>query len=252
MDFDRARARTFGAVAADYAEFRPGYPAAAVEWALRPVLGASAPPRILDLGAGTGKLTATLLEFGPVTAVEPDADMLAELRARHPGADARAGAAEDVPVADSSVDAVLVGQAWHWFDHDRALAEAARVLRSGGVLAALWNGEDREVEWVAGYIDAAHLGRRLPPATGTRNLPALPAHPAFAHSRFRRHPNPVRSTAERLLGTLSTQSWMLVSPPEERERTLARVRDYLAGRPETASGEFEVPLVTEVLRTLRK
>jgi len=101
VDIDRARARSFGPVAAAYAEFRPGYPRAAVEWALGPVLGASTPPRLLDLGAGTGKLTAALLEFGPVTAVEPDDGMLDELRARFPDVDARSGSAERIPARAS-------------------------------------------------------------------------------------------------------------------------------------------------------
>ncbi|HWM59056.1 MAG TPA: class I SAM-dependent methyltransferase [Pseudonocardia sp.] len=64
--------------------------------------------------------------------------MLAELRRRLPSVDARAGSAEAIPLPDASVDAVLIGQAWHWFDLDRALPELARVLRPGGVLAALW------------------------------------------------------------------------------------------------------------------
>jgi SAM-dependent methyltransferase len=252
VDIDRARARSFGPVAAAYAELRPGYPRAAVEWALQPVLGADRPPRLLDVGAGTGKLTATLLEFGPTTAVEPDDAMLAELRARLPEADARSGSAEEVPVADSSVDAVLVGQAWHWFDHDRALAEAARVLRSGGVLAVLWNGEDTRVEWVRGYAEAARRERTHPVAHGAEGVPALPAHPAFTQSRYARHPNPVTTTAERLVATVATHSWVLVSEPAERERALGRVRDYLAARPETSAGEFVVPLVTDVLRVLRR
>jgi len=252
VDIDRARARSFGPVAAAYAEFRPGYPRAAVEWALRPVLGASAPPRLLDLGAGTGKLTAALLEFGPVTAVEPDDGMLDELRARFPAARALSGTAEEVPAEDSSVDAVLVGQAWHWFDHDRALAEAARVLRPGGVLAVLWNGDDESVEWVRGYREVVWSGRGLPPARGTDNIPALPGHPAFAQGRYSRHPNPVRTTADGLVATVGTHSWLLLADPDERERTLGGLRDYLAARPETSSGEFELPLVTEVLRTLRK
>jgi SAM-dependent methyltransferase len=252
VDFDPVRARSFGAVAAAYAEHRPGYPRAAVEWALQPVLGAPEPPRIVDLGAGTGKLTAALLEFGPVTAVEPDEAMLGELRARFPAARARPGSAEAVPVDDSSADAVLVGQAWHWFDHDRALAEAARVLRPGGVLAVLWNGEDAGVEWVRGYLEAAYLERQVPLPGGSRNLPELPAHPAFAQSRYRSHPNPVRTTTDGLIANLGTQSWMLVADPGIRERAVARVRDYLAARPETSAGSFELPLVTEAIRTLRK
>ncbi len=139
-----SRARSFGAVAAAYAEHRPGYPAAALDWALAPVAGSASGARtLLDLGAGTGKLTTALLGRGAVIAVEPDPAMLAELRRRLPDVDAREGSAESIPLPTGSVDAVLVGQAWHWFDTGRALPELARVLRPGGVLAALWNADDR-------------------------------------------------------------------------------------------------------------
>jgi ubiquinone/menaquinone biosynthesis C-methylase UbiE len=112
------RARSFGAVAADYAEHRPGYPAEAVQWALAPAPGV----HVLDLGAGTGKLTEALLERSGVrvTAVDPDPEMPAQFTRRLPDVDARLGTAEDVPLPDASVDAVLVGQAVHWFDLDVA------------------------------------------------------------------------------------------------------------------------------------
>src|SRR5436305_7874146 len=136
------RASSFGAQAADYDEHRPDYPLAALEWSLAPV--GSAGPRVLDLGAGTGKLTGGLLALGllDVLAVEPDAEMLGELTRRFPEVDARPGSAEDIPLPDDSVDAVLAGQAMHWFDLARALPEITRVLRPGGVLAGLWNRPD--------------------------------------------------------------------------------------------------------------
>jgi SAM-dependent methyltransferase len=245
------RARSFGPVAAEYARYRPGYPRAAVEWALQPVLGGER-LRLLDLGAGTGKLTEVMLGFGPVTAVEPDPGMLGELRGRYPAADALEGSAERIPVPDSSVDAILVGQAWHWFDHAKALAEAARVLRSGGVLAAFWNSEDTSAEWVRGYLEAANRARLTPSAQPTDGIPALPTHPAFTGSRYTQHPNPVPTTADALVGSVATQSWILIAGAAERDAALGRLRDYLAGRPETSSGEFELPLVTDVIRVLRK
>jgi ubiquinone/menaquinone biosynthesis C-methylase UbiE len=111
---------------------------------------------VLDLGAGTGKLTAVLLSLGAdVTAVEPDPGMLAEFRRALPGVRSLSGRAEAIPLPDASVDAVVAGQALHWFDMDRALPEIARVLVPGGVLAGLWNVDDDREEWVAGLAIAS-------------------------------------------------------------------------------------------------
>jgi SAM-dependent methyltransferase len=127
---------SFGAAAAAYAEHRPDYAQAAVRWALELAPG----PRVLDLGAGTGKLTATLVALGTeVIAVEPDPAMLAELRRELPAVPALPGNAEAIPLPDASVDAVLAGNALHWFDMDIAGSEIARVLVPGGILAGLWN-----------------------------------------------------------------------------------------------------------------
>jgi SAM-dependent methyltransferase len=100
---------------------------------------------VLDLGAGTGKLTRALLALGmEVVAVEPDDAMRAVVPT-----EALAGTAEDIPLPDASVDAVLVGQAFHWFDAERALPEMVRVLRPGGTVGLLWNLFDDRVPWVA-------------------------------------------------------------------------------------------------------
>ena len=150
------RARSFGAVAAAYARYRPGYPAAALEWALAPAPGGE----VLDLGAGTGKVTEALLRRPGVrvTAVDPDPAMLAQFRADFPTVDAHEGTAERIPLPAAAVDAVVVGTAWHWFDRALAEPEIARVLRPGGVLVVLWNGDDDTVEWVRGYHRALHPG----------------------------------------------------------------------------------------------
>ncbi len=140
---------SFGAAAAAYAEHRPVYAETAVGWALGPVRDRR-PLRVADIGAGTGKLTAMLVRLGAdVTAVEPDPQMLAELQRTLPEVHSVPGRAEKLPLADASVDAVLAGQAMHWFDLDRALPEIARVLTPGGVLAGLWNVDDDRVGWVA-------------------------------------------------------------------------------------------------------
>ena len=143
------RGSSFGAAAAAYAEHRPDYAEAAVRWALEPVWDRR-PVRVADIGAGTGKLTAMLVRLGAdVTAVEPDPQMLAELRRAMPEVRSAPGSAEEIPLPDASVDAVLAGQAMHWFDMDRAMPEIARVLTPGGVLAGLWNVDDDRVGWVA-------------------------------------------------------------------------------------------------------
>jgi len=140
---DSQRARVFGRFAQDYDRWRPGYPPAAIDWLVPP--GAT---RVADVGAGTGKLTAALLGRGLcVVAMEPDADMLAVLQQGHPAAEAVLAAAEDLPLADASVDAVLVGQAWHWFDHQKALAQARRVIRPGGWLGLIGNAPHPRTPW---------------------------------------------------------------------------------------------------------
>jgi SAM-dependent methyltransferase len=130
----RAAAVGFARSADAYERGRPEYPEAAILHLRRLLPGQ---PLVLDLAAGTGKLTRPLLDAGlKVIAVEPVAQMRAALPA---GAEALEGTAEAIPVADGSVDAVTVGQAFHWFDGEAALSEIARVLRPGGLLALLWN-----------------------------------------------------------------------------------------------------------------
>src|SRR3954451_14874070 len=139
-----ARATSFGAVATAYDAGRPTFPADAVVW----VLGAGRGMQVLDLGAGTGKLAAVAAELGhDVIAVDPSPEML-EVCRRRSRIDTMVGAAESIPLAHASVDAVIVGQAFHWFDHARALPEIARVLRPNGVLGLLWNNYDTVVPWV--------------------------------------------------------------------------------------------------------
>jgi SAM-dependent methyltransferase len=256
---DRLRhGSSFGAAAAAYAEHRPGYAEAAVRWALAPV-GDPQPAgvRVADVGAGTGKLTATLVSLGAeVTAVEPDPQMLAELRQTMPAVRSVPGSAEEIPLPDASLDAVLAGQAMHWFDMDRALPEIARVLRPGGVLAGLWNVDDDRVGWVAGL---AEISKRKSSITLTRwrdgvgqsrqerlssGLFEAAEVAEFGHGQVR--------TADSLLATIGTHSHLLVMDEAERVALLARVDDFLRRQPETARGEFTLPMVTVVLRARRR
>ena len=147
-DTARERSLSFGSQAAAYERGRPSYPPEAIEWLLAPTEGWDARD-VLDLGAGTGKLTTRLVERGlDVVAVDPIAEMLDVLRAALPTTPALLGTAEQIPLGDNSVDAVLVAQAWHWFDPQRAVAEVARVLRPGGRLGLVWNIRDERLGWV--------------------------------------------------------------------------------------------------------
>ena len=231
---------SFGAPAAAYAEHRPGYAQAAVRWALDPAPG----PLVLDLGAGTGKLSATLVALGAeVIAVRPDSEMLTELRRALPTVRALAGSAEAVPLPDASVDAVRAGHALRWFDIDVAGPEIARVLVPGGIPAGLWNVIENRVDWTAGLervsgsaaigrVTAQQLARRDGRRGPSKRWPVRPVRLAGA-GRV-----PARAVPHRRLATIATRAGLLVMPDQEQAATLGRIRAFLASRSETARGEF--------------
>jgi SAM-dependent methyltransferase len=250
---------SFGAAAAAYAEHRPGYAEAAVRWALEPVRSRR-PLRVLDLGAGTGKLTRTLVRLeADVTAVEPDQRMLAELRRELPSVRAASGSAEEIPLRDGSADAVLAGQAMHWFDLDRAIPEIARVLTPGGVVAGLWNLDDNRVGWVAELAgirnrstDATLLGWHRSVGRSRQQRLAAAGSGLFGTVRAREFGHGQPRTADSLLATIATHSDLLAMDEPQRAVLLARIRGFLRARPETSAGEFVMPMVTAVLRARRK
>ncbi|WP_245713500.1 class I SAM-dependent methyltransferase [Nocardia vaccinii] len=239
------RAKSFGPEAAAYEEHRPDYPLAGIRWALEPL---DMPrPEVLDLAAGTGKLTGGLLAVGArVTAVEPDEAMRAEFRRRHEYVTVLDGTAEAIPLQDDSVDAVLVGQALHWFDQERAFPEIARVLRPGGVLAAFWNMHDVEVGWVA---ELDRLSRSQV-SFRTRTSEGAVAGPLFEEFVQAEFPHVQRRTAESLTATIGTHSHTLVISPAERAALLDRITTYLRGVPEIGAGEFDLPIRTLVIRSV--
>lgn len=160
-DIDPA-AVAFGGVAGDYERARPSYPPAAIE-ALRRHVGVGPGCRVLDLAAGTGKLTRLLVATGAdVVAVEPVEGMRAELAQAVPDVDVLDGTAESIPLPDAAIDVVTVAQAFHWFRLDEAMAEIARVLVPGGRLAILFNERDEREPWVREWNDAIEWhGRRI-------------------------------------------------------------------------------------------
>ncbi len=247
---------SFGTAAAAYAEHRPDYAQAAVEWALDPAPGR----RVLDIGAGTGKLTSTLVTMGlEVVAVEPDPAMLAELRRALPSVRSLPGCAEAIPLPDESVDAVLAGNALHWFDMALAGPEIARVLGAGGILAGLWNVLDDRVDWVGGLervsgnaaIGPRDTLTRWRTATANLHLPSDASLGRFGSPEQAEFPHRQHRTADSLIATLATRAGMLVMPEQEREATLAEIGAFLASKPETARGEFTLAMLTGVLRVGR-
>jgi SAM-dependent methyltransferase len=238
-----SRARSFDAIAQTYARARPGYPPAALDWLLP--AGAR---HVLDLGAGTGKLTSSLLERGlEVTAVEPSDQMRAELErelAGRPGLRALAGSAEEIPLADASVDAVLVAQAWHWVDPVRAVPEVARVLVPGGRVGLLWNRRDEREPWVA------ELSRILvgPESRADAGSPGLG--PPFGPSERFDSPRWIEPmTPQGLLDMVSTRSYVIVAEPAAREALLERVHALLRDHLDLAGGEqIDLPYITECVR----
>jgi SAM-dependent methyltransferase len=229
------QASSFGAAAAAYERGRPPYPAEAVDWLLP--AGAS---RVLDVGAGTGKLTRQLLDRGlDVVAVAPSGGMREQLERAVPGVPVHPGSAEAIPLPDGSVDAVLVAQAWHWVDLGRAVPEVARVLVPGGQLALVWNIRDEREDWVA------ELGRIMHDPNDHRRQDRGIIGPPFGPVEHRdvkwRH----RISAAELIDLAASRSYVITMPDEQRAAVLAGVR-RLADR--VGSGELVLPYVTECYR----
>jgi len=248
-------ARSFDEAADVYARARPEYPAQALDWLLP--AGAR---RVLDLGAGTGKLTGLLVERGlEVTAVEPSDRMRAELqRVLGERVQALPGRAEQIPLADGAVDVVLVAQAWHWVTPALAVPEVARVLAPGGRLGLVWNRRDERVPW------AAELGRILSdpqpgPASAagggdpSRSLASAEAPgigPPFGPvARLRTDVWTHELTPDGLVELAASRSYVITLDETGRATLLDRVRELLARHPDLAGrSRIAVPYVTDCVR----
>ncbi len=241
-------ATSFGQAAGTYEAGRPGYPAATVAWLLESAPRADRVLRVADVGAGTGKLTRTVRELGAeVVAVDPDPDMLANLRGNVVGVPTFVGRAEDLPLPDASVDAVLFGQAWHWVDVPAASAEVGRVLRPGGVLGLVWNIRDDRVEWVRRLTAVMHGSNAEELLAG--DGPAVAAPFAGLETRTWEWTRPM--TRDGLFAMARSRSYLITAAPAERARVesaLAALCDDIGAVGDAA---VELPYVTHGFRSIR-
>jgi SAM-dependent methyltransferase len=221
---------------------------ASVQWMLSPVIDPDTSIRVVDVGAGTGKLTRVVEALGAQTvAIDPDPDMLARLHHELPAIPTFAGTAEEMPLPDASVDAVVLGQAWHWVDPAAASAEAGRVLRSGGVLGLIWNIRDDNVDWVAEMTGIMHSSNaEIMIAEGGPEV----AEPFQGlESRTWEWVRPM--TRDALFDMARSRSYLITAAADERariERELGVLFDRLGA---TGDAILELPYVTQAYRSIR-
>ena len=240
---ERRRAWEAVAIASAYERGRPEYPSEAIGWLVGPPAG-----RVLELGAGTGKLTRGLVALGhDVTAVEPAGEMRALLETEVPAATVLAGRAEALPLGDSCVDTVVAAQAFHWFEHVLALREIARVLRPGGRLGLVWNMRDDSVPWVA------RLESVLGPETMEHDSPldVLTASALFSEIEQASFRYEHRVDRSRLHDLVLSRSGVATAEPSVRDEILADVGSIYDDEAARAGADsLVVPYVTHCFRAV--
>jgi SAM-dependent methyltransferase len=232
--------RSFGSVADAYDRARPSYPLEAAEW----MVGRH-PSTVVEVGAGTGKFTDLLVRLGhDVLATDPDDAMLAHLRLRHPDLRVATAPAEAVPAATRSVDTVVAAQAFHWFDTEAALREAARMLKPEGRIALVWNQPDTRIPWV----------RRLASIIGRQEHDVDPTDVLVASKRFGyveeatfRHWQPLRRQELREL--VLSRSNVATMDPMAQDRLLRKV-DELFDEYDRGPDGLLLPYVTQCYRAV--
>jgi SAM-dependent methyltransferase len=239
-------AAAFRGVAAEYERGRPGYPTAAIDHLSRE-LGLGERSRVVDLAAGTGKLTRDLApRFEKVIAVEPLDEMRSVIERSFPAVEVVKGSAEEIPLADGSADAVFVAQAFHWFDGPRALGEISRVLRPGGGLALIWNStpwENRDGPWFSALDDVLERSR-ADLSTLRRHgsgewMRAFEGDRLFQPLASAEFENAHRASRADFLAALASRSYVASMAEAERDELLAEV-ERLLDRPDAPRKGDEV------------
>ena len=246
---DAAEGFDRGAVA--YERARPSYPPEVVACIVGQAhLGPGR--RVLDLAAGTGKLTRLLVPSGAdVVAVEPVAGMRDQLREVLPDLEVLDGMAEDIPLGDASVDAVTVAQAIHWFDLEQAVPEVLRVLAEAGTLVVTYSLPDVRVDWIQAFQATLDTGNGLPfhrygEHDYGEEISAI-AGDAFGERGYLRCEWGQPCDAELLVERAASVSVVASLPTDQLDRVLERVADLALTHPDLAGqGMFSFPYVTHV------
>jgi SAM-dependent methyltransferase len=240
-----AQATSFGSAADVYERGRPSYPAEAVDWLLPD--GAR---HVVDLGAGTGKLTRLLVDRVPdVTAIEPSAGMRDQLIRAVPGVQVLPGSAERLPLDGASADAVLAAQAWHWVDPVRAVPEVARVLRPGGVLGLLWNIRETGLPWVDALEDLMAAASAVTESDLASEAPRVGE--PFTPIERRDFRWVVDMTPETVEAMVASRSYVITLSEADRGALLGDVRELLRTHPDTAGrATVALPYVTRCSRAI--
>ncbi len=252
-DIHHSAAKGYSGAAETYVAGRPDYPAEVHDW-LTDSLGLGPDQRVLDLGSGTGKFLPALEATGAtVTALEPVAQMRAQIAARFPKVAALAGSAEAIPLPDASLDVVVCAQAFHWFANAQAVAEITRVLAPGGRLGLIWNVRDTREPWVAALSEITDSYEDDTPRHRSGLWRQVIPTPALVATDKRQAVNHHIGAVEQVVvdRTLST-SFIAALPPERKAEAVARVRDLIAATPALSSGgPVAFPYLTEMF-TFRK
>ena len=231
LPIDETAARGFAGAVEAYERGRPPYPEPAVA-CLVEALGARPGTTVVDLGAGTGKLTQVLVPTGArILALEPIDEMRGVLEATLPGLEALAGTGEAMPLDAGSVDAVAAAQAFHWFDGPRALAEIHRVLRPQGRLGLIWNWRDQSSETQARLSELIEPYRGPTPSYGSfRWREAFDGTELFTALEVRHFPWVHKTTPEDVIDRFASVSFISTLPEDEKARLFERIRALFAGR----------------------